>query len=213
MAVSSGLGRGHLNIQWSQSQHRTVWRIYRSTHDSVCGPSPCATLVRCARHRKMFLSTPWLFILALVGTVLALGVAHGIVAGYDMRNIYLDANGYVAFFVHLGRVCVGTCIERSSPTVPSLQRRDCVDCFENTALRSPLWSSASQNARCQLIHGFEIRVLVNSRSSLIRYIECFYSPNGFSLSRFCFCWPILCMNRDATLQRASRSFQFLPDSS
>ncbi len=57
----------------------------------------CATLVRCARHRKMFLSTPWLFILALVGTVLALGVAHGIVAGYDMRNIYLDANGYVAF--------------------------------------------------------------------------------------------------------------------
>ena len=43
----------------------------------------CATLVRCARHRKMFLSTPWLFILALVGTVLALGVAHGIVAGYD----------------------------------------------------------------------------------------------------------------------------------
>lgn len=56
----------------------------------------CATLIRCVRHRKTFLSTPWLFILGLVGTVVLLGIVHGFVAEHDVRNIYLDANGYVA---------------------------------------------------------------------------------------------------------------------
>lgn len=57
----------------------------------------CATLIRCMRHRKTFLSTPWLFILGLVGMIVTLAAVHGFVARYDVRNIYLDANGYVAF--------------------------------------------------------------------------------------------------------------------
>ena len=172
----------------------------------------CATLVRCARHRKMFLSTPWLFILALVGTVLALGVAHGIVAGYDMRNIYLDANGYVAF-LYIWAAFVWVRVSSDRHRLFQAFSAGIAWIALKTLLFVLLFGHLHPKTLVPINTWIRDTRLGELTLQFDQVYRVFLQSQWFLVVALLLLLAYIVYEQNATLQRASRSFQFLPDSS